>query len=81
MYSIYEVFAYGSIAEQAKILRREGKILERMDKEDDKGFKTAFFIEWQDNEWLILMHNGEVTRVKKALEKLKNERVKMQNKA
>ena len=53
------------IAEQAKILRREGKILERIDKEDDRGFRSVFFIEYQGFEWFIRMRNGEVTRVKK----------------
>lgn len=52
------------INEQAKIIRREGKILERMDKETDKGFSSKFFIEWQGCEWYISMLNGEVIRIK-----------------
>lgn len=54
-----------SIEEQAKILRREGKILERTDKEDERGFRSVFFIEWKDYEWFVRMRNGEVKRVKK----------------
>lgn len=54
-----------SIEEQAKILRREGKILERTDKEDEMGFRSIFFIEWQGYEWFVRMRNGEVKRVKK----------------
>lgn len=57
-----------SIQEQAKIIRREGKILERFDKEDETGVKTGFFIEWQGAEWFIRMHNGEVKRVRKLVE-------------
>ena len=53
------------IAEQAKILRREGVILERTDKEDDRGFRSVFFIEYEGFEWFVRMRNGEVTRIKK----------------
>lgn len=50
---------------QAKIIRRECKILERMNKEDEKGFRSVFFVEYEGNEWFIRMRNGEVTRIKK----------------
>lgn len=50
--------------EQAKIIRREGKILERDDKEIEAGFRTALFVEWEGSEWLIRMVNGQATRVK-----------------
>ena len=53
------------LIQQVKIIRREGKILERFDKEDETGFKTGLFIEWQGTEWLIMMHNGEVKRLRK----------------
>lgn len=49
---------------QAKIIRREGVILERLDKEDDRGFRSVFFVEWQGYEWFIRMRNGEVARIK-----------------
>ena len=52
------------INEQAKIILRKGKILERLDKETERGFVSKFFIEWQGNEWYISMLNGEVTRLK-----------------
>lgn len=51
--------------QQAKIIRREGKILERLDKEDEMGFRSVFFIEWQAFGWFIRMRNGEVTRIKR----------------
>jgi len=54
--------------QQAKIIRREGEILERMDKEDDRGFRSVFFVEWQGFEWFIRMRNGEVTRIKRLWE-------------
>ena len=54
-----------ALDQQAKILRREGKILERIDKEDDRCFRSVFFIEHQGFEWFIRMRNGEVTRIKK----------------
>lgn len=53
------------IQEQAKIIRREGKIVDRMDKEDEKGFRSVFFVEYEGSEWFIRMRNGEVTRIKK----------------
>lgn len=53
------------LSQQAKIIRREGVILERLDKEDDRGFRSVFFVEWQGYEWFIRMRNGEVTRIKR----------------
>ena len=52
------------VNEQAKIIRREGKILERLDKETERGFVSKFFIVWRGDEWYISMLNGEVTRLK-----------------
>lgn len=53
------------IQEQAKIMRREGKILERFDKEDENGYHSGFFIEWQGYEYMLRMTNGEVKRLKR----------------
>jgi hypothetical protein len=53
------------IQEQAKIIRREGKILERVDMEDEKDFCSVFFIEYEGSEWFVMMRNGEVTSIKK----------------
>lgn len=36
-----------SIQEQSKIIRREGVILERFDKEKEDGCHTGFFVEWR----------------------------------
>ncbi len=49
---------------QVKVMRREGKILDRFDKETEQGFRTGMFIEWQGYEYLVRMVNGNVTRVK-----------------
>lgn len=51
--------------QKAKILRREGVILERLDKEDDRGVRSVFFVEHEGHEWFIRMINGEVTRIKR----------------
>lgn len=56
------------INEQAKIMRREGKILDRFDKEDEKGYHSGFFIEWEGYEYILRMTNGEVKRLKKLWE-------------
>ena len=50
--------------QKAKNIRREGKILERLDKDDDRGARSVFFIEWEGCEWFIRMRNGEVARIK-----------------
>lgn len=49
-----------NITEQAKIIRREGVILDRFDREKEDGVVTGLFIDWQDNEWFIRMKNGVV---------------------
>ena len=54
-----------TLDQQAKILRREGGILERIDKEDDRGFRSVFFIDHEGFDWFVRMRNGEVTRIKK----------------
>ena len=52
----------------ARIIRREGKILERFDKEDIEGCHSGFFIEWSGFEWLVKMFNGEVIWLRKLWE-------------
>lgn len=49
-----------NIEEQAKIIRREGLIVDRFDREKVDGVVTGLFIEWQGNEWFIRMKNGVV---------------------
>ena len=56
-----------NIEEQSKIIRREGTILERFDKEKEDGVTTGFFIEWQGDEYFIKMHNGETKRIRKLI--------------
>ena len=56
------------IQEQSKIMRREGVILERFDKEKEDGVTTGFFVEWQGSEYYIRMHNGETKRIRKIVE-------------
>lgn len=56
------------LSQQAKIIRREGVILDRMDKDDERGVRSVFFIGWQGYEWFIRMRNGEVTRIKRLWE-------------
>ena len=45
-------------------IRREGKILERIDKEKEDGHHTGFFVEWEGGEYYIRMHNGQTTKLK-----------------
>lgn len=52
----------------AKVIRREGKILERFDTEKTDGHHTGFFVEWQGAEYFIRMHNGQTKRVRKLIE-------------
>lgn len=54
--------------EQSKVIRREGVILERFDKEKEDGHHTGFFVEWQGSEYFIRMHNGETKRIRKLVE-------------
>lgn len=49
-----------NITEQAKIIRREGVVLDRFDVEKLDGLVTGLFIEWQGSEWFIRMKNGVV---------------------
>jgi len=49
-----------NISEQAKIIRREGVLFDRFDKEREDGVTTGFFYVWQGNEWFIRMKNSEV---------------------
>lgn len=49
---------------QVRVMRREGKILDRFDKETEQGFRTGMFIEWQGYEYLVRIVNGDVTRIK-----------------
>lgn len=51
--------------DQFKVIRREGKILERFDWENDKGCNTGFYVEWQGFEYRATMRNGEVITLKK----------------
>lgn len=53
---------------QSKIIRREGVILERFDKEKEDGSTTGFFVEWRGSEYFILMRNGETKRIRKITE-------------
>ena len=53
-----------TLDQQAKILRREGIILERTDKEDDRGFRSVFFIEHEGFEWFVRMRNAHRRRRK-----------------
>lgn len=46
-------------------LRRYGKLLERFDKETEKGFKSGFFIEWEGCEYLVRMMNGKTLSIRK----------------
>ena len=46
-------------------IRREGVILERLDKEKEDGFHTSLFVEWEGSEYYIRMHNGETTKLKR----------------
>lgn len=57
-----------TIEEQSKQIRREGKILERFDREKSDGYHTGFFIEWRGSEYLIRMHNGQTKRIRKLAE-------------
>lgn len=49
-----------NIQEQARIIRREGIILDRFDREKEDGLVTGLFIEYQGSEWFIRMKNGVV---------------------
>ena len=53
---------------QAKIIRREGVILDRFDRQKPDGVTTGFFIEWQGAEYFLRMHNGETKSIRKLWE-------------
>lgn len=55
-----------NIQEQAKIIRREGQYITRMEGETDKGFESTFEVKWQGDLWTIIMLNGEVISLDKA---------------
>lgn len=57
-----------TLNEQSKVIRREGKILERFDREKPDGCHTGFFIEWRGSEYFIRMHNGQTKRIRKLAE-------------
>lgn len=54
--------------EQSKIVRREGKILDRFNRNKPDGITTGFFVEWQGAEYFIRMHNGETKSIRKLWE-------------
>ena len=49
-------------------LRSYGKLLERVDRETEKGFKSGFFIEWEGYEYLVRMMNGKTLSIRKLWE-------------
>ena len=50
------------------MIRREGKILDRFDKDVVDGVTTGMFIEWQGAEYFIRMKNGQTTKIRKLWE-------------
>lgn len=60
-----------NIQEQAKIIRREGVIVDRFDREKSDGVVTGLFIEWQGDEWFIRMKNGVVMSCRQLDSKIK----------
>ena len=62
------VYAQGEWDEELEkmknTLRSYGKLLERFDKETDKGFKSGFFIEWEGCEYLVRMMNGKTLTIR-----------------
>lgn len=63
------VYARGEWDEELEKMRktilRKGNILERFDKETDKGLKTGFFVEWNGEEYLIRMLRGQTLSIRK----------------
>jgi len=49
----------------ADAIRKEGTWLEREDTEKEDGFYSCFFIEWQGDEYMLKMKNGEYLRFRK----------------
>ena len=52
------------LEQMRKTILREGNILERFDKETDKGLKTGFFVEWNGAEYLIRMLRGQTLSIR-----------------
>ena len=50
------------------MIRREGKILDRSDKQKEDGLVTGMFIEWQGAEYFIRMKNGQTMNIRKLWE-------------
>ena len=63
------VYAKGDWDEELEKMKntilREGSILERIDKETDKGLKTGFFVECNGAEYLIRMLRGQTLSIRK----------------
>lgn len=57
-----------SLNEEFKIIRREGKIVEGYDWENDKGFNSLFYVEWRGDCYRAHMINGEVVSLRKLWE-------------
>ena len=53
------------LTKQAKIIMREGEILEVFQRQTTDGFVTGRFVKWNGDEWFIRMKNGEVKSVRK----------------
>lgn len=49
--------------DQFKVIRREGKILERFDWQNDKVCASKLYIEWNGCEYSATMLNGELTKL------------------
>ena len=49
-------------------IRREGKLLDRFDKEKPDGVVTGMFIEWRGAEYFIRMKNGNTQNIRKLWE-------------
>lgn len=63
------VFAQGDwdedLEKMRNTLRSYGKLIDRYDKETDKGFKSGFFIEWEGEEYLLRMMNGKTLSIRR----------------
>lgn len=51
------------IQEKAKVMRREGKILQRQDSLTEQGFKSVICVEYEGSQYTIQMLNGVVVVV------------------
>lgn len=52
------------IQEKAKVMRREGKILQRQDSLTEQGFKSVICVEYEGSQYNIQMLNGVVECIK-----------------